>query len=73
MDRRHNEDVQCRILYFIKLFFEKIFQGQARKSYNFSLPLLDGFQIRIQFQILTAGRKASRKYILNHLLYTVFT
>ena len=68
----HNEDIQCRILYLIKLFFKKIFQGLARKSYNFSLPLLGGFQI--QFQILTTGRKASRKKILILIIsYTQFT
>lgn len=70
--RRHNEDVQCRILYFIKLFCKKIFQGLARKSYNFSLPLFGGFQI--EFQILTARRKASRKKILILIIsYTQFT
>ena len=73
MDGRiHNEDVQCRILYLIKLFFKKIFQGLARKSYNFSLPLSGGFQR--QFQILTTGRKASRKKILILIIsYTQFT
>ena len=70
--RRYNEDVQRRILYLIELFFKKIFQRLARKSYNFSLPLLGGFQI--QFQILTAGRKASRKIILILIIsYTHFT